>query len=91
MPRNNDKINEINKLVGSRIQTERISVKITRMQLAEKIDVSHQQVLKYETGDNLISVGRLAFIAQALNQPIEYFLKNLNDKELTILDNMDDL
>lgn len=44
------------------------------MRLAAKLDVSYQQVQKYEKGVSSISVERLESIAQALNVPITTFL-----------------
>jgi transcriptional regulator with XRE-family HTH domain len=46
---------------------------MTQQQLAEAVGIGYQQLHKYETGENRISVGRLYRIAQALGVEIGYF------------------
>ena len=46
---------------------------MTQMGLAEVIGVSYQQVQKYESGKDSISVRRLQQIAKAVNAPITLF------------------
>lgn len=73
MARKNDRTDQIDMIVGERIREQRISLGLSRMQLAAKIDVTHQQLQKYEKGDNRVSAGRLYLIAEALNKPLNYF------------------
>lgn len=68
-----DKIKEIDHLIGLRIKLARQACGITQMQLAEKLDVSYQQVQKYETGLNRVSGGCLIVLGKLLNKPLEYF------------------
>ena len=79
MPRHSDFIQHIDKLVGNRIYELRLCMGLSRQQLAEQIDVTHQQLQKYEKGTNRIFVGRLVSIAKALKKPIAYFLENLDE------------
>jgi transcriptional regulator with XRE-family HTH domain len=48
---------------------------MTQQQLAEAVGIAYQQLHKYETGENHISVGRLYRIAQALGVEIGYFFQ----------------
>jgi transcriptional regulator with XRE-family HTH domain len=73
MARKNDYILEIDKLIGTRIYTLRLTRGLTRQKLAELIGVTHQQLQKYENGINRISVGRLVLIAKALRKSVNYF------------------
>lgn len=43
-----------------------------------RIEVSHQQLQKYEKGTNRISVSRLTLIAKALSENIAYFFVDLD-------------
>lgn len=52
--------------VGIRISNLRKSRGMTRQVLAKEIGVTHQQITKYETGVNRITIGRLDDIAATL-------------------------
>lgn len=80
MVKRNDFISQIDKHMGNKIFELRLGMGLTRQQLAEIIDVTHQQIRKYEKGMNRISVGRLALIAKALDKEIQYFYEDF-DKE----------
>jgi len=52
--------------IGERIRYYRTDRGLTQNQLAEKINVSFQQIQKYENGHTNISVNRLMQLAEAL-------------------------
>lgn len=82
MTRKNDYIKSVDRIIGKKICSLRLCKGLSRKQLSEVIDVTHQQLQKYEKGTNRISIGRLALIAKALDQNLEYFYADLeNDKE----------
>ena len=70
---------EIDKVVGARIHELRLAMGMSRVELAEKIGVSHQQCQKYERGLNRICVARLIKVAKAFNKSTTYFLIGLDD------------
>ncbi|WP_445335670.1 helix-turn-helix domain-containing protein [Citrobacter koseri] len=61
------------KQVGQRIQMRRKEVGMTAQHLAELVDISHQQLSRYERGTNKINVAHLVNIATKLNTPISWF------------------
>ena len=71
--------NEVDKHVGSKILSLRLANGWSRTQLADKIDVTQQQLQKYEKGTNRISASRLVVIAKALSQGVSYFYEGLSD------------
>lgn len=73
MARKNEETQAVDKIVGERISILRITNGLSRQQLGAKIDVTHQQLAKYEKATNRVSPGRLVAIAKALKQPISYF------------------
>jgi transcriptional regulator with XRE-family HTH domain len=77
MVRKVENIQLIDKYIGTRIQELRLSLGLSRQQLGEKIEVTHQQLQKYEKGTNRVSAGRLAVIASFLNKPIAYFYEGV--------------
>ena len=52
--------------VGKRIRHRRWLVGVTQQQLAETVGIKFQQIQKYETGANRVSVSRLWDIAESL-------------------------
>lgn len=63
--------------VGHHIRLARQMRKMTQGQLAERINLTFQQVQKYERGSNRVAVSTLVLIAQALAVPISYFFEGL--------------
>jgi transcriptional regulator with XRE-family HTH domain len=77
MARKNDYIIEVDKHIGGKIYSLRLAQGFSRQQLSQIIEVTHQQLQKYEKGTNRISVGRLVLIAKALSKDISYFYEGL--------------
>jgi transcriptional regulator with XRE-family HTH domain len=63
--------------VGERIRARRAELGLTQEQLAQALQVSYQQVQKYETGANRISAGRIFDIARKLRVDVSYFFEGL--------------
>lgn len=57
---------EVDVFVGERIRVIRTSLGMSQLTLAERVDVSFQQLHKYETGLTRVSASRLVMIARAL-------------------------
>ena len=69
----------VDAIIGMKIHELRISMGLSRQQLAPKIGVTHQQIMKYEQGTNRISCGRIASIAKALKKPVSYFFEDIEE------------
>ncbi len=67
----------VDAIVGSRIRTRRLLLRMTQTQLARQLGVSFQQVQKYENGTNRVGAGRLVQIAQVLGTPVDVLLQGL--------------
>jgi transcriptional regulator with XRE-family HTH domain len=63
----------IDRVVGQRIRWRRRELKLTQERLGELLELTFQQVQKYEKGVNRVSAGRLYEIAGVLGVPISYF------------------
>jgi len=61
--------------VGQRIRERRTALGLTQEQLAAALNISYQQVQKYETGSNRVSAGRLYEIAKNLDTSVSYFFQ----------------
>jgi len=65
----------IDQHVGERIRLRRAELGLTQEQLAEALDVSYQQIQKYETGANRISASRIFEMARRLDVDLDYFFE----------------
>jgi len=72
------KSNEIYVHVGNRIRDRRKTLGISQTRIAELMDLSYQQIQKYETGTNQISLARLLQFARLLNVSPEYFYEGIS-------------
>jgi len=80
---------EIDDRVGDRIRRRRILMGLTQDQLGEALGISYQQIQKYETGANRVSVGRLYLIAEKLGvSPGWFFDGSLSDASRTDIDDL---
>jgi transcriptional regulator with XRE-family HTH domain len=67
--------------IGEIIRKRRIALGITQEQLAEVLDVSYQQVQRYESGVNKLNVEKIQLVAEALSFPlISFFTAGHEDK-----------
>lgn len=66
--------NYLDKNVGDKIYKERRKRRLTRLEVGKSIDVSGQQILKYEKNLNRISASRLYILAKYFDLSIYDFL-----------------
>jgi len=64
--------------VGERIRHRRAEMGLTQEDLGRNLEISYQQIQKYETGANRISAGRLFEVAGALTVDVSYFFEGYN-------------
>jgi transcriptional regulator with XRE-family HTH domain len=69
----------IDKLVSRRIKMRRMMLGLSQHDLGKAVDVSIQQIQKYEKATNRISSGKLYTLARFLKVPITYFYNQAED------------
>lgn len=69
----------IDRLVGQRLRWRRRELRLTQEKLGELLNLTFQQVQKYEKGVNRVSAGRLYEIAGVLGVNIGYFYDGAAD------------
>jgi len=69
----------IDQYVGSRIRARRVGLRMSQTKLGQTIDVTFQQVQKYENGTNRVSASNLYKIAKALGVDVSFFYEGLPD------------
>lgn len=77
--------NAIDMHVGRRVRMRRTLLGMSQEQLGEALNITFQQVQKYERGSNRISASRLWDIGQILDVPVSFFFEEMSDdtKELS--------
>ena len=80
-----NKDREIDMHVGKRIRERRKELGLTQSMVAERLNLTFQQVQKYERGINRVSASRLYDIKEILNVNINYFFEELSD--LSVIEN----
>jgi transcriptional regulator with XRE-family HTH domain len=63
--------------VGGRIRLRRRLLGIAQSQLADDLDLTFQQIQKYERGANRVSASTLYALARLLQTPIAWFFEGL--------------
>jgi transcriptional regulator with XRE-family HTH domain len=69
--------NCVDALVGGRIRARRSLLGMSQDQLAQRLDLSLQQIQKYEKGINRIGASRLFHIGKALGVSVQYFYEGV--------------
>lgn len=68
----------LDKHIGDKIRQRRKALGLTQGELARIIGISHQQVQRYESGENPLSMSRLLEISNILNVKPDYFYENIS-------------
>lgn len=76
--------NMIDLHVGARVRMRRVLIGMSQEKLGEALDLTFQQVQKYEKGLNRIGASRLYQIARVLGVPVSYFYDGLEMPEMQI-------
>jgi len=76
------KADNIDKLVSRRLKMRRVMLGMSQQDIGKAVDVSIQQVQKYEKATNRISSGKLFTIAKFLKVPITYFYEHSDESEI---------
>src|SRR5690349_17164295 len=76
---NSKEPDSMDRLVGRNIRIYRLQKGLTQTNLADELDLTFQQVQKYEKGTNRVGSGRLLKIATFLDVPVTALFKGSDD------------
>ena len=65
-----------NRHLGSKLRMRRLALGLTQTKVAQAINVTFQQIQKYEKGTNGISSLRIMQLGKILNVPVMYFFED---------------
>lgn len=63
--------------VGQRLKARRVGLRISQSDIGKALEVTFQQVQKYENGANRVGASNLYKLAQALNVDVSYFFEDM--------------
>ena len=69
--------------LGRKLRMRRLSLGLTQTKVANAINVTFQQIQKYEKGTNGVSSSRLIQLSTFLKVPITYFFEDYTDNSAT--------
>jgi transcriptional regulator with XRE-family HTH domain len=69
------RVNPTDKHVGSRVRMRRLMLNKSQTEIADAIDLTFQQVQKYENGSSRISASRLQQLCRILDVPVAFFFE----------------
>ncbi len=70
-----------NRHLGSKLRMRRLALGLTQTKVAQAINVTFQQIQKYEKGTNGISSLRIMQLASFLKVPVVYFFEDFPSYE----------
>ena len=73
-----------NKHLGNKLKLRRLALGLTQTKVAKAINVTFQQIQKYEKGTNGISSLRIMQLAKFLKVPVVYFFEDYPGYNTTI-------
>ena len=76
--------NNFNKHLGGKLKLRRLALGLTQTKVAKAINVTFQQIQKYEKGTNGVSSIRLLQLSNYLKVPINYFFENFSEYLINI-------
>ena len=74
--------NAVDLHVGKRVRLRRTLLRMSQEQLGTELNITFQQVQKYERGANRVSASRLWDIGQILDVPINYFFDDMTENTM---------
>ena len=73
---------DVDNYVGIRIKTRRVELGLSQTAVADQLDLTFQQVQKYERGYNRVSASRLYDLSKILSVDIAYFFEGFRDDDI---------
>ena len=70
---------DFNKHLGNKLKLRRLALGLTQTKVVNAINVTFQQIQKYEKGTNGVSSIRLLQLANYLKVPVNYFFEDFSE------------
>ena len=74
-----------NNIIGLKLRQKRLELKLTQTRVGSMLNVTFQQIQKYETGLNGISLNNIWKFCILNNVDINWFFEDIKDKESNVV------
>ena len=74
-----------NNIIGLKLRQKRLELKLTQSRVGSKLNVTFQQIQKYERGLNSISLNNLWKFCILYNVDINWFFEDIKDQESNVV------
>ena len=81
-------IHPFDKYIGQKLKQKRCTLGWSQTRLGKAVNLTFQQIQKYENGHNRISCSMLYEIAKALNISVNYFFRDLEPQTSDVSNNI---
>jgi len=71
--------NNFNLHIGKKLRFQRLCLGLTQTKVGNAVNVTFQQIQKYEKGTNAVSAERLLQLANYLKVPVTYFYEGYSE------------
>jgi len=71
--------NNFNLHIGKKLRFQRLELRLTQTKVGNAVNVTFQQIQKYEKGINAVSAERLLQLANYLKVPVTYFYEGYSE------------
>lgn len=71
---------EVDKRISQRLRTRRVEIGMTQTALGKAMNLTPQQIGKYESGENRLMAGTIHLLAETLQVSPNYFYKDVESK-----------
>jgi len=73
------RVGAIDKFIGKKIKVKRLQFGMSQKRLSDLLQITFQQLQKYENGTNRTPLSRLYELSKVFNIPINYFFEGLEE------------
>jgi|TARA_Y100000310_G_scaffold265459_1_gene276506 transcriptional regulator with XRE-family HTH domain len=74
--------NNFNLHIGKKLRFQRLCLGLTQTKVGNAVNVTFQQIQKYEKGTNAVSAERLLQLANYLKVPVTYFYEGYSEYQI---------
>jgi len=74
------RVTDIDRHVGKKLKLRRINLGLSQQELGKRMNITFQQIQKYEKGINRVSSGKLYELSKILKVPVGYFFEGIDDE-----------
>lgn len=74
------RVTNVDAHVGKKLKLRRINLGLSQQELGKLLNITFQQIQKYEKGVNRVSSGKLYELSKVLDAPVTYFFEGIEDE-----------